>query len=68
VPIGTPRAAIDKIYQAVAKSLALSEVKERITTLGAEAVGSAPEEFSAFIRSEFSTWSKVIKAVGIKVE
>jgi tripartite-type tricarboxylate transporter receptor subunit TctC len=68
VPAGTPRAVIDRLYQAVAKSIAIPEVRERIIALGAEPVGSTPEEFSAFIRREFSAWSKIIREVGIKVE
>jgi tripartite-type tricarboxylate transporter receptor subunit TctC len=68
VPAGTPRAVIDRLYQAVAKSIAIPEVRERIIALGAEPVGSTPEEFGAFIRREFSAWSKIIREVGIKVE
>ena len=41
---------------------------ERIVGVGAEVVGSSPEEFGAFLRSEFASWAKVIKEVGISVE
>jgi tripartite-type tricarboxylate transporter receptor subunit TctC len=68
VPAGTPRAVIDRLYQAVAKSIAIPEVRERIIALGAEPVGNTPEEFGAFIRREFSVWAKIIREVGIKVE
>jgi tripartite-type tricarboxylate transporter receptor subunit TctC len=43
-------------------------MKERIVGVGAEVVGSSPEEFTAFIKSEFAAWAKVIKEVGITVE
>ena len=68
VPSGTPRANIDRLYQAVAKSIAIPEVRERIIALGAEPVGNTPEEFGAFIKREFGVWAKIIKDVGIKVE
>ncbi len=68
VPSGTPRANIDRLYQAVAKSIAIPEVRERIIALGAEPVGNTPEEFGAFIKREFGVWAKIIKEVGIKVE
>ncbi len=68
VPAGTPRAAIDRLYQSIAKSAAIPEVRERIIALGAEPVGNTPEEFGAFIKREFVTWAKIIKEVGIKVE
>ena len=68
VPSGTPRPYVDRLYQAVAKSMAIPEVRERIIALGAEPVGNTPEEFGAFIKREFGVWAKIIKEVGIKVE
>lgn len=68
VPAGTPRAVIDRLYQAVAKSAAIPEVRDRIIALGAEPVAGTPDDFGAFIKREFVTWAKIIKEVGIKVE
>lgn len=68
VPAGTPPAAVRRIHQALVKALAIPAVKERIVQIGSEPVGSSPEEFTAFIKSEFATWAKVIKEVGITVE
>ncbi len=68
VPAGTPPAVITRLNQAIVKSLAIPEVKERIVSLGADPVGNTPEEFSAFIKKELATWSKVIKEVGITIE
>jgi tripartite-type tricarboxylate transporter receptor subunit TctC len=67
-PAGTPAAVIARLHQSITKSLAITEVKERILALGADPIGSSPEEFAVFIRKEFTTWSKVIKEVGITVE
>ncbi len=68
VPTGTPPAVIDRLHQALARALSIPDVKERIVGLGADPVGNSPEEFSAFIKKEIATWSKVIKEVGITVE
>jgi tripartite-type tricarboxylate transporter receptor subunit TctC len=68
VPAGTPSAVIGQLHQALAKALSIPEVKERIIGLGADPVGSSPEEFAAFIKKEIATWSKVVKEVGITVE
>jgi len=68
VPAGTPAAAIRRIHQALAKALAAPAMKERIIGVGAEVVGSSPEEFTAFIKSEFTAWAKVIKETGITVQ
>jgi hypothetical protein len=43
-------------------------VKERLPTLGFEAVGSTPEEFAARIKVETEIWGKVIRAANIKPE
>ena len=68
VSSGTPRASIDRLYQSIAKSMAIPEVRERIIALGAEPVGNTPDEFGAFIKREFGVWAKIIREVGIKVE
>lgn len=68
VPAGTPPAVIGRLHQALAKALSIPEVKDRIVGLGADPVGSSPEEFSAFIKKEIATWSKVIKEVGITID
>ena len=68
VPAGTPRPVVDRLYQAIAKSVAIREMHDRIITLGAEPVASTPEEFGAFIKREFGVWAKIIRDVGIKVE
>jgi tripartite-type tricarboxylate transporter receptor subunit TctC len=68
VPAGTPPAVIRRIHQAITKALAIPAVKERIVQVGAEVVGSSPEEFGSFIKSEISVWAKVIKEVGITIE
>ena len=68
VAAGTPPAVITQLNQALVKALAIPDVKERILALGADPVGSSPEEFGAFIKKEIATWSKVIKEVGITIE
>jgi tripartite-type tricarboxylate transporter receptor subunit TctC len=67
-PAGTSAAVIKRAHEAIAKVLAIPAVRERIIGVGAEPVGSSPEEFAAFIRSELTTWAKVIREVGITVE
>lgn len=68
VPAGTPPAVVRRIHQSLAKALAIPAVRERIVQIGSEPIGSSPEEFTAFIKSEFSTWARVVKEVGITIE
>ncbi len=67
-PAGTPPAIVDRMQQAMAKVLAMPEVKSRLVGMAADPVGSTPQEFSAFITREIAAWNKVIKDVGITVE
>ena len=68
VPRGTPSAVISRLHQEIVKVLARPDVVERIEAAGAQPVGSTPEEMAAYIRTEFARWSKVIKAVGIRLD
>jgi tripartite-type tricarboxylate transporter receptor subunit TctC len=68
VPAGTPRNIVSYLHGETVRLLALPDTKERLATLGAEAVGNSPEEFRAFIRNEIAKWAKVVKAAGLKVE
>jgi tripartite-type tricarboxylate transporter receptor subunit TctC len=68
VRAGTPRTIVDKIQQDTARVLNKPDVKGRLESLGVEVVGSTPEQFERFVRSEMVKWAKVIKASNIKVD
>jgi tripartite-type tricarboxylate transporter receptor subunit TctC len=67
-PAGTPREIVSRLHDAIVHALRDAEVGKRLAADGAEAVGSSPEEFAAFIKSESEKWSKVAAAAGIKAE
>jgi tripartite-type tricarboxylate transporter receptor subunit TctC len=68
VPANTPREVVDRLHGEFTRALALPDVKERMLTLGAEPVGSTPEEFAAYIRAEGAKYARVIKASGAKAD
>jgi tripartite-type tricarboxylate transporter receptor subunit TctC len=68
LPVGTPRPIVIRIYQETSKALAQPEMKERLATMGAEGVGSSPDEFRAFVKAEIAKWAQVVKEAGLKVE
>ena len=68
VPAGTPPAIINKLYTGVVSALALPDVKERLSVLGADGVGDTPQHFAAFIKADIAKWAQVVKTAGIKIE
>jgi tripartite-type tricarboxylate transporter receptor subunit TctC len=68
VPAGTPRDVIASLNREIVKSVAQPDMRERLATLGFEAVGSTPDQFAKQIRFEIEMWSKVIREAKIKVE
>jgi tripartite-type tricarboxylate transporter receptor subunit TctC len=68
VPAGTPHAIADRLHDEFVKTLAVSEVRERITGLGADIVAGSPQELEALIKSEIPKWIRVAKETGIKAD
>ncbi len=67
-PAGTPSAIVSQLNTALNKLLASTDVRERFAALGAEPLGSSPEEFAAHIRSETTKWSRLVKETGTRIE
>lgn len=68
VPAGTPKESIARLRDEVAKVIAVPEIREKILAMGVEPVGSRPDEFGAFIKTETVKWARVIKEANIKLE
>ena len=68
VPAKTPKAICDRLHVETVKAVNAPEVREKLLGLGADPVGSTPEQYTAFIQAEIAKWAKVIKAAGIKGE
>jgi tripartite-type tricarboxylate transporter receptor subunit TctC len=65
---GTPKSIVDKLNAGIANALQSSDVRQQLTALGLDPVGSPAAAFSAKVRSEIAQWAKVVKQAGIKVE
>ena len=67
-PAGVPQAIVNKLSAEIARIVQLPDVAQRFQLDGAEAVGSTPTAFAAFLKTEMQKWSKVIRDAGIKPE
>ncbi len=68
VPAGTPSAVIAKLHDDTVQVLKLPELREKLASLGAEAVGNSPAELAAIIQRESTRWAEVIRKQGLKPE
>jgi tripartite-type tricarboxylate transporter receptor subunit TctC len=68
VPAGTPAPIVQRLHDEVVKTLALPDVRETLSKAGAEPVGSTPEQFAAYIRTETVKWGGAVKQAGITPE
>ncbi len=68
VATGTPARIVDRLAGDIIAVVGTPEVKRQLATLGAEPVGSRPDEFAAFMKSEAARWGKIIAERGIKPE
>jgi tripartite-type tricarboxylate transporter receptor subunit TctC len=67
-PARTPQPILDRLYREMLAALAAPEVKQRLETEGADAVGSSPAEFAAFFRAEAEKWADVVKRSGTSID
>ena len=67
-PKGTPRMVLDKVHAALAKTLALPEVRDALANQGAEVFAGSPEEFRRFLAQEIAATERVIKAAQLVPE
>lgn len=64
-PAGTPRDIIQKIQRDTAQHLRGPELRDRLSAMGAEPMGSTPDEFAAFLKAETAKWTRVVRAAGL---
>jgi tripartite-type tricarboxylate transporter receptor subunit TctC len=64
-PAGTPAAVVQKTQREIARGITSGDVRERLAALGADPVGSTPEQFAAWIKAEIVRWARVVKGAGL---
>jgi tripartite-type tricarboxylate transporter receptor subunit TctC len=65
-PARTPNAIVQRVSRELVSVIREPGVVARLTSDGAEAVGTTSQEFAAYIRAELDKWAQVIRQAGIR--
>ena len=68
LPRKTPPAVVRELYEALAATVRLPQIAERLRADGATAVASTPEEFATFFAAELKRWKGIVDELGVKVK
>lgn len=68
VPSGTPKEIVDQLNSDIARVVRMPDIKERFASLGLEVLGGTPEQVTALIKTEISTWARVVRDAKIPVQ
>jgi tripartite-type tricarboxylate transporter receptor subunit TctC len=67
-PKGTPQTTIDKLSAAVAKVVALPDVRERLTVMGLTVGYMTPAQLASREQAYAKTWARIIAESGFKAQ
>jgi len=67
-PAGTSKEILSRLSVECARAVQLPDIRERLAALGAEPVGSTPDQLVATMRTESARWAKVVKAANIRAD
>lgn len=68
VMAGTPPEIVDTLSAAFAKAVNEPSVRKRLEDLGADVIGSSPEELGKFVNDEIAKWRNVAQQAKISLE
>ena len=68
VPAATPKDVVARLHRETVRALEAGDVRDRLAGMGVDAVGTTPEQASAYLKSEIAKYAKVVKAIGLKLE
>jgi tripartite-type tricarboxylate transporter receptor subunit TctC len=65
-PAGTPPAVLDRFNQALARVLAMPDVREQLTAMGLTVAYQPQAAFAARVKGYTQSWDRIIKASGFQ--
>ena len=67
-PAGTPKDVVGLLNREIVKAIAAPDIRDKLTVLGYEPVGSTPQALGAQIKSDIVTWTRVIRSANIRIQ
>lgn len=65
-PSGTPAAAVNRLNAEINKAIKMSDVQQRLASLGADPLGGSAAEFGRYIKSEIVKYTRVVREAGLQ--
>lgn len=67
-PAGTPAPIVGRMSEDVGRLMRTDDLRDRLSALGAEPIGSSAAEFGRVLKAEMTKWAAAVRASGAKVE
>jgi tripartite-type tricarboxylate transporter receptor subunit TctC len=67
-PAGTPREIVSRLHAESVRILKARDARERLEAAGLDVIGTTPDEFAAYIRTEIEKWGKAVKLTGARAD
>ena len=67
-PAGIPQPIVNKLLADITRVMAQQDVKEILSTQGAEPTTSTPQQFIDYVKQETALYAKIIKTANIRIE
>ena len=67
-PAAVPRGIVNKLNSEVMRIVGLADVRQNLSSQGAEPLAMTPDEFGDFMKAETLKWAKVVRASGARAD
>ena len=68
MPAGTPQPIVDRMNASLLEAMKVPEVQARFAAIGAEPIGSTPQQLATHLTAEMAKWGRIIQERGIRAD
>jgi tripartite-type tricarboxylate transporter receptor subunit TctC len=67
-PAGTPAGVVGRLNRVLNAAMQQPDIRRKLEGVGAEPIGTTPQELAAHLNKELDRWGALIKARGIRMD